>query len=46
MSKSYDIRTLKDIYDKIPTEKIDLFFEEIHSTIRSAMITRDLIKEV
>lgn len=46
MSKSYEIRTLKDIYDNVPTDRIDVCFQEIHSAIRSAMLTRDLIKDL
>lgn len=46
MSKSYEIRTLKDIYDNVPTDRVDICFQEIHSAIRSAMLTRDLIKDM
>ena len=46
MSKSYEIRTLKDIYDNVPTNRVDICFEEIHSAIRSAMLIRDLIRDV
>lgn len=46
MSNEYEIKSLKDIYDKIPVDRVELCFDELKTVIKNAMITRDLIKEL
>lgn len=40
---SYEIKTLKDMLEKIPTEKFDKFLEEFCEQIKIAKATYDLL---
>jgi len=40
---SYEIKTLKDMLEKIPTEKFDKFLEEFCEQIKLAKATYDLL---
>lgn len=42
MAKTYEIRTLKDIFDKVPADRWDTLFAEIQAMFRQADAMRDI----
>ena len=46
MSNEYKIRTIQDIYNKIPSDKIDVFFEEFKTGVIQAQFVRDMTVEI
>ena len=43
---SYEIKTLKDMLEKIPSEKFDKFLEEFCEQIKMAKATYDLLNTI
>ncbi len=46
MSKTYQLSTIKDIFDNVPTDKVDTCLAELGAGIKQAQDLRDSFKDL
>lgn len=46
MTTEYELGTIKDIFDKVPTERVDVCLSELGEGIKRAQGMRDALEEV